>query len=100
MANQVSIGWRQRDLAKSKIILHSKPNLLRAIKTRPKFRFGDDCPGNLKILSLPGLSWLDAWIAFSLRNTLGFHSPIILNRLKKPVLLKAVGAVSPALLKV
>ena len=41
----------------------------------PNFGFGSGCPENLKILSLSGLSWLEAGITFALRNTLGFLSP-------------------------
>ena len=41
----------------------------------PKFRFDNHGPENWKILSLSGLSWLEAWITFALRNTFEFLAP-------------------------
>jgi len=41
-------------------------------------------------LPLSGLSWLEAWITYALRNTLGFLSLSWLDRLEKPLLLLAI----------
>jgi len=50
--------------------------------------------GNWKILFASGFSWLEAWINFVFRNTLGFLSTwrlvANLDKLEKPVLLLAL----------